>query len=157
MKTIKNIIFTEEKPKEIKDTIYEDCNFKENNFYKAKIENCTFINCNFAEANLSKAQLKNCKFIDCYMQFSAMLKVNIYNCEFIRCDLWHSNLCHSIIKETKFEKTILRALFKELDWENNEYDKETIIKSCGGSKCKMNIQIIEELINTSKRSIYKVS
>lgn len=157
MRIIKNVVFLEEPPRSLEDTTYESCSFKEYNFFKATISNCVFINCNFEGSNFSKAKINNCKFINCYMQFCAMTRVNILNSEFRNCDLWHSNLCHSEIKETLFEKTILRALFKELNWQNNTYDKETIVESCGGTRCCMNEEIILDLINLSKRTCEKIA
>lgn len=155
MERIKDIIFLEEPPRTFKNTIYEDCSFNEYNFYKATIENCIFINCSLEEANFSKANVKNCKFINCFMEFSAMTKVSFLNCEFDNCNLWHSNLCHSKIYECNFKQTILRALFKDLEWDNNTFDEETIIESCGGTHCGMDTEIIQNLIERSKRTVDK--
>ena len=153
METIQNVIFIPEKPKVIEDKFYENCKIKEQNFYKGTIKNCIFNNCDLSESNFSKATIKNCKFINCFMQFSAMVRVNIQNCEFIKCDLWHSNLCHSIVYETLFQDCIIRALFKELNWQNNTFDKKTILESCGGTVCGMDRNIILELVKSSKRTI----
>lgn len=152
MKEIKNTIFVEEAPKTLENTIYKDCSFAEYNFYKATIKNCVFINCNLSESNFSKATVIDCKFFDCFIQFSAMLRVTFYKCEFHRCDLWHSNLCHSTVRECLFEKSILRALYKDLDWKNNDFDEETIVESCGGTYCCMDAGIIKELLELSKRT-----
>lgn len=157
MQVVKNIVFVENPPRKLSNTTYKDCSFREYNFFKSSISNCVFINCNFESSNFSKAKINNCKFVNCYMQFCAMTRVSILNSEFRNCDLWHSNLCHSEIKETLFEKTILRALFKELDWRNNSYDKETIVESCGGTSCCMNEEIILDLINTSSRTCEKIA
>ncbi len=150
---VKNVVFMPDQVKTIKDTLYQDCKLKEQNFYKAHINNCIFLNCDLSESNFSKAQIRNCKFVKCYMQFSGMVRTNIFNCEFIDCDLWHSNLCHSIVHETLFKQCIVRALFKELDWKNNSYDRNTIIESCGGTICGLNEDIITNLINSSKRMV----
>jgi len=150
---VKNIIFMPDQIKVMKDKVYQDCKLKEQNFYKSVIENCLFLNCDLSESNFSKAKISNCKFSNCYMQFSAMVRTNIYNCEFIDCDLWHSNLCHSIVHETLFKQCIVRALFKDLDWMNNTYDKNTIVESCGGTVCGLNEEIIKELISKSKRKV----
>ncbi len=155
MDIIKNTIYLPEKPKILKDTIYENCSFKEYNFFKASITNCIFMNCNFEGCNLSKAKVTACKFINCFMQFSGMMNTSYYDCEFDSCDLWHSNLCHSIIHESKFTKCIMKALYKELDWTNNTFDEDTIITSCGGPKCEINMELIQELIDKSKRTADK--
>lgn len=152
MKKVRNVLFIDEAPKILKDTIYENCSFTEYNFYRATIQNCIFINCNLGESNFSKANVINCKFFDCFIQFSAMLRVTFYKCEFHRCDFWHSNLCHSTIKECLFEESILKALYKDLNWTNNDFDEKTIIESCGGAYCCMDIEIIKELLELSKRT-----
>lgn len=152
MELIKNIVFIQEPPKEIRNQIFDSCKIKEYNFYKATIEDCIFIDCDLSESNFSKAIIRNCKFVNCYMQFCALTKVSIYNCEFHNCDFWHSNLCHSTIHETLFNKCVLKALFKELDWKNNDYDMETIIESCGGNTCGLNNSIVLELLSVSKRT-----
>ena len=157
MKTISNVTFLSEPIKELENTIYENCNFKEYNFFKAQIKNCFFINCNMEDANFSKATISNCKFINCFMQFCGMVKVNIYSCEFYNCDMWHSNMCHSIIYETLFKKCIIRALFKDLNWQNNEYDNETLIESCGGTTCGLTKKIIKDLISISHRTSAKTA
>ena len=84
-----------------------------------------------------------------------MIRVNICNCEFIDCDLWHSNLCYSTVSKTVFEKCIIRALFKELNWENCTYDKFTIIESCGGTVCGLNEDTINDLIRKTQYFNYK--
>ena len=159
MNKIKNIIYIPEPTVSLKDTVFEDCKMSERNLYKGNIDNCIFINCDLSESNFSKATIKNSKFINCYMQFCGMVRVQIYNCEFVECDLWHTNLCHSSIHETLFNKCILKALFKELDWDRNTYDNDTIIESCGGdygdngSHCGFNENVILDLINKSKRTV----
>jgi len=150
MEKIKKIKFISPKPVEFNDKLFEDCDFKEYNFYKGTITNCTFVNCNFEDANFSKATITNCKFIGCFMQYCGMVRINISNCEIIGCDLWHSNMCHSIIHGTIFESTILKALFKELNWKDNSFDKDTIIDSCGGSHCGIPNEIIKNLENSFK-------
>ena len=47
-----------EQVKIIKDTVYQDCKMKEQNFYKATIDNCIFLNCDLSESNFSKAKLE---------------------------------------------------------------------------------------------------
>ena len=155
MEKIKDIIFLPEQPKFLENKEFQKCKLKEQNYYNATIHNCTFINCDISESNFSKAKLSNCRFINCNLQFCAMTKIEIQNCEFINCDLWHSNLCHSIIYETLFNNCIIRALFKDLDWQNNTFDENTIVESCGGTICGLNEKIIYELIQSSKRSIDK--
>ena len=152
MHKCENTIFLSESPKTLRSTVYVNCYFTEYNFYRATIEDCVFISCHFEDSNFSKATVRNCKFVDCFMQFSAMLRVTFYNCEFHKCDLWHSNLCHSCVKECLFEDTVLKALYKDLDWANNTFDEKTIIESCGGTHCCMDMDIIKELIEQSKRT-----
>lgn len=156
IKIMKDIVFILEPSIHIEDTTYENCIMKEMNFYKGEIISCNFVHCDLSECNFSKAKIQNCKFVDCYMQFCAMLKVDIYNCEFHECDLWHSNLCHSSIHETLFKNCILKALYKELDWDHNTYDKNTIISSCGGQSCCIDENLIEDLIYQSRRTVDQV-
>lgn len=154
MQQVENAIFLSENPKIFRDTTYRNCHFREYNFYKATIEDCIFSDCNFEETNFSKANINNCKFYNCFMQFSSMLRVSFRNCEFDMCDFWHSNLCYSAVKECTFRKTILKALYKDLDWKDNTFDRETIIESCGGARgCCMSIEVIEDLLENSKLKI----
>lgn len=153
MKEVRGVVFLDESPKKLENTVYKDCSFSEYNFYKASIRNCIFINCDLSESNFSKAIVIDCKFINCFIQFSSMLRVTFYRCEFHKCDLWHSNLCHSTVKECLFKRSILRALYKDLNWKNNEFDEETIVESCGGTYCFMDIEVVKELLELSRRTI----
>lgn len=153
MVRIENVVYANISKTILNSIEFKHCSFKEYNFYRAEIINCVFINCDFTDANFNKSVITNCKFINCTMQFCGMVRISIYGCEFNDCDLWHSNLCHSKIHETKFTRCILKALYKELDWINNTYDKSTLVESCGGPSCRISIDLIEELINSSKRTI----
>ena len=127
------------------DKRYVNCTLKEYNFYRSRLQECIFVNCDLSESNFSKARIEHCTFINCFMQFCAMTSVQIYNCQFKNCDLWHSNLCHSTVKNSIFNQCILRALYKDLNWQNNIFDEETIIESCGGGNCRMSNEIVKNL------------
>lgn len=147
VKTIKNTVFIPKFEDSLQDIQYRGCTFIENNFYKGTIVNCQFIECDLSESNFSKAILSGCTFIDCKMEFCSMICTQIYRSTFERCNIWNSNLCHSSVYDSEFHKCIIRALFKDLDWQGNIFDISTIVESCGGTCCNccnMNKKIVKK-------------
>lgn len=145
MQVIKNTIFIPKFGDSLRNIEYMGCTFTENNFYKGTIINCKFIECDLSESNFSKTILSGCTFINCKMEFCSMVRTQIYRSTFERCNMWHSNLCHSSIYDSKFRKCVVRALFKDLDWQGNIFDISTIVESCGGNCCNMNKEIVEKI------------
>lgn len=145
MDTIEGLIVVEE-PKIIRNKQFKNCIFKENNYFKATLENVVFENCDLQVCNFSRANLKNCKFIDCNMQFSGFSGIHIDACEFIRCDMSHGILTYSTILNTKFRKSNIEAVMKDTNWHDNDFDTNTIIVSCSGG-CGLHLEQLEQILS----------
>lgn len=135
MEEIRNLIVIEDKYKIITNKHFINCSFKENNFFRATIEDCIFDDCNFEGSNFSKAIIARCKFINCDFTYNGMGGISIVSSRFTGCDFSHSILSFSKISNTTFINTQLRAIFKDLEWTGNSFDDTTIVESCGGTHC----------------------
>ena len=110
----------------------KDYSFKESNLYKARIINTKFYDCDFRNSNLSQARLTNCEFKNCNFNYAAMTGITIEGCSFDECTTEHSNLCWSKISNSDFCRCILRGLHLYIDWVDNRFDSDTLVKACRG-------------------------
>lgn len=150
MNIVKSVIYTPESGVSLADTKFFDCSFLEYNLYHASINNCEFINCKLDDSNLARAIITNCKFKSCSLDYCNMIYSVLLNCRFIGCHMFHGNMCYTTMEDTIVQNSIFQALFKELEWANNQFDYDTLVQSCGGTHCGMTDDMIDTLLKDQR-------
>lgn len=88
---------------EISDTIFDSCDFSNNEWYNSSFHRVIFRNCRLTGVNFAESYINHCQFINCTMPYTSFNFSKIRFAHFEQCDLSTSE-------------------FSDLDWKKIEFN-----------------------------------
>jgi uncharacterized protein YjbI with pentapeptide repeats len=91
------------------NTIFDKTDYTGKNQIKGEFENCTFRNCNFYTAELSNIIFNDCNFDSCDFSLAQMNNTVLNNIRFVNCKLLglHFSDCNELLLSVGFENCLL--------------------------------------------------
>ena len=111
----------------IENKVFEKMDFTINRLARGEYNNCVFKNCNFYNSDLSNLVFRQCSFDGCDLSLSAFRYTTLNDIKFINCKLLGVQFseCNDFLLSLGFENCILNmAVFFKLKL------KKTSFKSC---------------------------